>query len=214
MDGLRTIELRVLFDALRKKGVEINEEEKNGIIERIRFKVSDGREFVAEYSPDAFSIDDLLENWRSVGVDFDHRHRGFWITSKLVSKEDVVMAWRSESGLKSLEKRLKHWVFYVTTLIHGGVWVKLGNTYFEADPGGWDTSHCGLIFVSKEVAKRRKKAEEMAEDFVYELNAVLCGEVYILKEYDKNGAEVDGMLVVGEKVLYSTVLEILEEDKQ
>jgi len=62
-----------------------------------------------------------------------------------------------------------------------------------ADPGGWDTSHVGLVLVSKKETRFKKKAAELAQGLIETWNMCLTGDVYgIVKEtYDEQKEQVD-----------------------
>lgn len=80
-------------------------------------------------------------------------------------------------------------------LDHSGIWIKTGR--FQEDPGGWDTSLVGFIFVTKETVIEEygdlsdesvKKAEAYLEGEVKEYSSYLSGEVfcYRIEATDKN----------------------------
>lgn len=84
----------------------------------------------------------------------------------------------------------KYHVFLLYAHIHSGVWLYLGRLLDEAvgredarweapmDPGGWDTSMLGLVFVSKTEWPNAGKAEKAAEGLVETWNRYLSGDVY------------------------------------
>jgi hypothetical protein len=86
-------------------------------------------------------------------------------------------------------------------LDHSGVWMHIGSS-FACDPGGWDTSHVGFIYVTKEdirkewnikriTAKKLKWAEDILRSEVKIYNAYLSGDVYGYIIESPDGQEVD-----------------------
>jgi len=140
-------------------------------------------------------FDDLKEDKEVFLVNY---HRDFWIErNDIITKEETAELYRGERDWIKTEREKGYWIFELSCLIHGGVWLKLGYSGFISDPGGWDTSHVGLVLVSKKIAKTRKKAEKLAESLVDYWNKLLGGEVYriIVRENEK---VVDEVSIVGE----------------
>jgi hypothetical protein len=86
-------------------------------------------------------------------------------------------------------------------LDHSGVWMHIGHS-FACDPGGWDTSFVGYIYITKEDIRRnwnikritREKLEQakrilMSEVEVY--SAYLSGDVYGYTIISPDGEELD-----------------------
>jgi hypothetical protein len=112
-----------------------------------------------------------------------HYHRDFQVEkTKIVSKDDVRQIY--QTGKHPLLKQ--YYVFRVAALIHGGVTLRLESGGFAEDPGGWDTSHVGLIFAEKTGFTSRVKAENAARSLINMWNAWLNGESY---GYDISGGD-------------------------
>lgn len=127
--------------------------------------------------PDENYWEDDPNDWNP-DIQLVHYHRDFWVTSNVIS-EDEIRAWYLGEKNEKLQEIEKRWhIFAVSALIHGGIWLKLGYTGFMGDPGGWDTSHVGAILVSKKIAKKYEKAKELAEDTIKTWNDLLTGNVY------------------------------------
>ena len=87
----------------------------------------------------------------------------------------------------------------IYALIHSGVWISTEST-FACDPGGWDTSFAGIIYVEDEKlieeygAKNEEtvtKAIACLEEEVKTYNQFLQGEVYSYSTFDTDGEEID-----------------------
>jgi hypothetical protein len=112
-----------------------------------------------------------------------HYHRQFEIRrDKMIEKDDLVNLFRNKKSETD-----NYWVFWTAALIHSGVWLKLGTGGFGEDPGGWDTSHCGAVLITKEEWPKEADARKYAEGIIEEYNQYLSGDVYgIVKEtYNK-----------------------------
>ena len=81
-------------------------------------------------------------------------HRDFHIERKnIISKEEVIDWYQG----KKIEQSRDYYIFFLTCLVHGGVWLSLSDS-FTCDQGGWDTSHVGVVLASKKEFKSRSKA--------------------------------------------------------
>lgn len=117
-------------------------------------------------------------------------HRDFYMENKIIGKKEV-KEWHQTGKLPSAISRNYH-IFKLSCLVHSGVWLSLSNS-FDCVPGGWDTSHVGLVFVGKNIAKTRKEALELADSLVKEWNQYLTGDVYgcVREVYNKNKEQID-----------------------
>jgi hypothetical protein len=113
-----------------------------------------------------------------------HYHRDFNVEHDNWIKKDEVR--QIYAGEKTGHEK-KYWLFPVSAYIHSGVCLRLGKTSFEFDPGGWDTSHVGLLLVSRQEWKTEAKARAAAQSHIDNWNAILSGEVYglVVERYDK-----------------------------
>ena len=107
-------------------------------------------------------------------------HRDFHIERKnIISKEEVIDWYQG----KKIEQSRDYYIFFLTCLVHGGVWLSL-NSSFTCDAGGWDTSHVGAVLASKKEFKSRNKAYIAAEGLIKTWNQYLEGDVYMaVKEF-------------------------------
>jgi len=155
------------------------------------------------YDSEVYDIlyDGLKENYDCILVNY---HRDFHVTSDIIDEETVRGLYTGEIDWDKKEKELRYWIFYLSCLIHGEVWLKLGYTGFSSDPGGWDTSHVGLVLVRKDIYKTRKEAEQAAVNYVGIWNKVLSGDVYDVKVY-KNEEEIDNFVAVGKDEVYEYI---------
>lgn len=132
-----------------------------------------------------------------------HYHRDFWVERKnILSRDDLANWYRQDfedykdepddEGPGSFPLAEKYHIFPVSALIHSGVWLSLSH-YFDCDSQGWDTSHVGAIFISKEEWNNEEKAYEYAKGMLETWNSYLSGDVYgIVKEtYNKDKNQVD-----------------------
>ena len=118
-------------------------------------------------------------------------HRDFRVERNDIITEEEVIKWYNK---EHIEPEKEYHIFMLSCLIHSGVWLSLDRS-FTSDPGGWDTSHVGVILVKKTLAKGYKKALRMANSLIEEWNAYLSGDVYCLvkETYDneKNPLEYE-----------------------
>ena len=78
------------------------------------------------------------------------------------------------------------------------MWLSLENN-FQCDPGGWDTSHVGIVLVSKLEAKKVEEALKLAQGLIEYWNKYLQGDVYcVVKEtYSKKKEPIDHDILCG-----------------
>ena len=109
-----------------------------------------------------------------------HYHRQFQIEHKsVISEEDtreIYQGTDSVGRVAALGK--KYHIFDVKALIHGGGHLSLGTGGFMEDPGGWDTSHVGLVLASKEEFPTWEQATKAAESLISTWNQYLSGDIY------------------------------------
>jgi hypothetical protein len=90
----------------------------------------------------------------------------------------------------------------ICILDHSGVWMRTGKRGFQEDPGGWDTSHVGYIWVTKEKMKKEfskkkwgkkleAKAYEILEQEVKTYSQYLEGDIWGFIITDASGNDVD-----------------------
>ena len=102
-------------------------------------------------------------------------HRQFSVESDLVDKEDCIKIFGKRSS-GQLSNGRDYWVFGLEAYIHGSVRLALDKEGNFPDRR-WDVSRVGLIFVAKELARRRDKARELALDHLVDWNEYINGEV-------------------------------------
>ena len=126
--------------------------------------------------------------WDDTGLLLVHYHRDFWITADEIITEDNTRALYQGEKIAQMKD---YWLYPVAALIHSGVWLSLGQS-FAGDSGGWDTSHVGLILVSKKewpTRKGKRGADQAARSLLDEWNSYLSGDVY---GYMITASEEDG----------------------
>ena len=129
------------------------------------------------------------EKWEDTNLFLVHYHRDFWIENKNIISKDDVRAWYQG---ESIPQQKDYFVFALSAYIHGGVALSL-NESFACDTCGWDTSHVGVVLVSKEEFKTKGKAVKMAQGLIEEWNQYLSGDVYgvVIEKYDNEKNPVD-----------------------
>jgi len=135
--------------------------------------------------PDSWGDDDLfLVNY----------HRDFWIESKIISEDETRDFYLGEK----IPQEKDYFIFKLACLVHSGVWLSL-ETNFQCDPGGWDTSHIGIVLASKKEFKTKNKAMSAAQSLIKVWNECLIGDVYCLvgEKYDKEKTPIDYDIVGG-----------------
>jgi len=143
--------------------------------------------------------DDITESpdeEEDTGVFLVNYHSDFCVERDEIITEDDVKAWYRATR-KVLQEKDYH-MFALACLVHGGVWLSLEKG-FTCDPGGWDTSHVGLVLISKLEAKKVEKALELAQGLIEYWNKYLSGDVYctVKEEYDKDKKPIDYDVVGG-----------------
>ncbi len=80
-------------------------------------------------------------------------------------------------------------------LDHSGLWMRTSR--FAEDPGGWDTSHIGYIYIAKAKFRKefgkwnKRKARELLEQEVTTYSDYLIGNVWGYRVVDSSGESVD-----------------------
>lgn len=129
---------------------------------------------------------------------------------EIITEDEVEAIYTGEMKWGKLEKEKNYWMIPLSCLVHSGVWLSLDDS-FNCDPGGWDTSHVGLVLVSKKAAKTRKQAFKMAYSLVKTWNKLLSGDVYYII-VKKNGKEIDSIGgIIGIEEAYIWVNEYLKD---
>jgi hypothetical protein len=114
-------------------------------------------------------------------------HRDYRIESPIITEEETIKFYQGDK----IAQEKDYFIFPVSCLIHSGVWLSLSYS-FACDPGGWDTSHVGLMLISKKEAKTRKEAKEIAENKLKIWNYLNEGSVYgFMTEDEENGKDID-----------------------
>ena len=116
-------------------------------------------------------------------------HRDFDVRrDSIIVKQNVADYY----GGEKIPQEDKYHIFNLSMFSHSGIILSLSRT-FISDSGGWDTSHVGLVLVSKKEWHKRDNACEAAESLVNEWNAVLSGDVYgcVVEYYNKNKKQLN-----------------------
>jgi len=190
------------------------------------YKNEDGFEFVFHPIEDTLSIKktkkgyearyliqddtgDSPDDWGDESVFLVNYHSDFYVEKDSIITKDEVKAWYHD---EKIEQEKRYYIFKLSCLVHSGVWLSLEHS-FVCDPGGWDTSHVGLVLVSKKEAKSRKKAIELAEGLLKTWNSCLSGDVYCLvkETYDKEKKRLD-YDTLGGVYEHANALEMLKTD--
>lgn len=116
-------------------------------------------------------------------------HSDFQIERDNIITEDDVKAWYQATRKVSQEK--DYHMFALACLVHSGVWLSLESN-FHCDPGGWDTSHVGVVLIAKAEGDAAK-ACELAQGLIEYWNKYLSGDVFctVKEEYDKDKKPID-----------------------
>ena len=199
------LEEKVLWAKLKKGGaVSKDIETDKEIYELVKYK---GYEFKIYQQNDVDALyDDMITGDNVVVVNY---HNDFWLTRDDVIREDEVRKLYNgtEKYWKQVEKEKGYWIFLLSCLIHSGVWLNFGGSGFVGDPGGWDTSHVGLVLVSKNYARTKKQAEKYGRRFIDEFNQVLTGDVYYMI-VSKDGEELDWSRdMLGKAEIYNAIIQ-------
>jgi len=164
----------------------------------VSFVNDDGFEFTFEPIEDSLSIEKTkggyeakylvqdIESECSPEMDEDESvflvnyHDDFEVEQKeIIIKEDV----RDWYQGRKIKQEKDYYIFPLSCLVHSGVWLSLQDS-FVCDPGGWDTSHVGIVLVSRKEAETKEMAFELAGGLIETWNMYLSGDVYgIVKEF-------------------------------
>lgn len=153
------------------------------ITETINITQENGLTFVRYLAQD--ELVDSPDTWDDNGVFLVNYHRDCWITREdIITRDEAVDYYRKDfeaygdDGKFPLEE--KYHIFPVACLVHSGVWLSLARS-FACDAQGWDTSHCGLILVSREESGNDEaRARELAQAMINTWNQYLSGDVYVI----------------------------------
>ena len=134
-------------------------------------------------------LDEGPGKWRDDELFLVNYHSGFYVTKDIIITKDDVREWYQG---EKIEQSKDYHIFQLACLIHSGVWLSLGSS-FAGDPGGWDTSHIGVVLVSKKETSDENKALKLAQGLVEEWNQYLSNDVYCLvrETYDGNKNHLD-----------------------
>ena len=113
-------------------------------------------------------------DWGDDNLFLVNYHNDFFVENDKVITKDEAEEWYNG---EKIEQAKKYHIFALSMLSHSGVWLSLENS-FRSDSGGWDTSHIGIVLVSKEEAKTKAKAKKLAEGLIQTWNDYLSGNVY------------------------------------
>jgi len=200
-----TMILQKLWAELKGKGAEetnATETISAGYITREVKKIKyQGLEFEVRQEEDyQYLFDDLKQDYDAFIVNY---HKDFWVTrDDIITKEAVEALYRGEINWQKTEKEKGYWIFELSCLVHGGVWLNFDGGGFISDPQGWDTSRVGLVLISKKIARTKKKAKEIGEKLIDTWNKLLAGDVYEIT-IKKDGEEIDKISgIVGETEVY------------
>jgi len=124
------------------------------------------------------------------GVFLVNYHSDFQVERDDIIIEDDVKAWYQAT--RKVSQLKEYHVFALACLVHSGVWLSLESN-FHCDPGGWDTSHVGMVLVSKKETKKVEKASELAQGLVEHWNKYLTGDVYcgVKETYSRKKEPID-----------------------
>jgi len=114
------------------------------------------------------------DSWGDENVFLVNYHNDFYVKRDEIITEEEVKNWYAG---EKIEQQKDYHIFTLSMLSHSGIWLSLENS-FPSDCGGWDTSHIGIVLVSKKEARTKKKAEKIARGLIEEWNDNLSGNVY------------------------------------
>jgi len=167
-------------------------------LKTIKYK---GHEIEVCYDDSSMYGIDFLNEGKD-GVNLVFYHRDFYITQDdIITKEDVKEYLRGNK----IEQGKDYFIFPVSALIHGGVWLSL-NDYFMEDPGGWDTSTAGVILVSRKLANKVSQATKIAQEKIKVWNDLLSGRVYCYS--------VDGNYSCGGYIGDDSIKDLIDDAKK
>jgi hypothetical protein len=144
--------------------------------------------FTAKYLVQDDSADSP-DIWGDEGLLLVNYHRDFCVErNKIITKDDVKNWYQGEKIAQAKD----YHIFMLSCLVHSGVWLSLHRN-FECDSDGWDTSHVGVVLVSKKETRLRDKAYTMAEGLIETWNLYLSGDVYgiVAEHYNKEKEHID-----------------------
>lgn len=119
------------------------------------------------------------EEWGDNNAFLVHYHRDFCRENeKVLCEGDLRDLYQGNTTEKTKELKKLYHIFPVSAYIHSGVSLSLGRVGFAFDPGGWDTSHVGAMFMAKSEWRLSKSAEKFAEARIEAWNQYLSGSVY------------------------------------
>jgi len=149
------------------------------------------------------------DSWGDDGLFLVNYHRDFDVRrDKIITKEDVISFYHGEK----IPQLKDYFILPLSMLSHSGVWLSLAGS-FSCDSGGWDTSHVGVILVSKKESKDEAAARQMAAGLIEEWNQSLSGDVYcIVKEVYNKKKEQLNYDVVGGFYGHKYAIEALKTD--
>lgn len=139
------------------------------------------RGFTIEVYPD--DMDDSPNNWGEDGLFLVALHRDFNVEREGFPKElcqSICRGGKYEDGSKdhsAIETMKKYHCFNLEAYIHSGVRLALENKGHFPDRQ-WDVSVLGIVFVSKEEARTRGRAQKRALGLIKTWNDYLSGNVY------------------------------------
>ena len=147
--------------------------------------------------------DDLESNDDAFIVNY---HRDFEVKKdEIITEDEVRELYCGEKDWQKLEREKGYWIFELSCLVHGGIWINFGGRGFISDPQGWDTSRVGLVLVNKKIARTQKKAEEIGRELVERWNKILSNDVYtiIVKKGNKEVDSIGG--IIGRDEVYEWI---------
>jgi hypothetical protein len=144
----------------------------------IKIKRKKGGWEVKYLTRDAFM--DSPDQWGDYSLFLVNYHRDFEVKRNNAITEDDVREWYQG---KEIPQQKNYWIFGLTCFSHSGVVLYLGSVTPLFDPGGWDTSHVGVVLVSKKEFADLKAAEIAAGELLSDWNKYLSGDVWgVVKE--------------------------------
>ncbi|MCK9324186.1 MAG: hypothetical protein M0P69_01680 [Bacteroidales bacterium] len=134
-------------------------------------------------------IDGGPDDWEDDGLFLVFYHRDFNICrDKIVTKNELIDHFYHD---KKIDAAKDYHIFPASALIHGGVTVYIGKHDHQCDPGGWDSSFCGAVLISKKEFRTRMQAQKAADGLISTWNDYLSGNVYGYQITDAAGNDVD-----------------------
>ncbi|MEM5782495.1 MAG: hypothetical protein QXD43_04865 [Candidatus Aenigmatarchaeota archaeon] len=181
-------------------------EEKHPIYGTREYKVIKykGYEFEVRQDEEYTNLDEEYDTQNDVFL--VNYHRDFYVTrDDIITEDETKQLYQGEINWQKTERKKGYWIFELSCLIHGDVWLHFGGDGFVEDPGGWDTSRVGLVLVSKKIARTQKKAEEIGEEYIDTYNKLLSGEVYyiVIKKDNKIIDSIYG--IIGKERIYDQI---------